>query len=87
MFEMDSNFAKDSSVTIDEALTLVLRKSGFHPVCLEEGRVLRTIQEATLLSLEEDMSWLDKKNPTVVRALHAASSKTKNDHHKALLDT
>ena len=33
------------------------------------------------------MLWLDEKNPTVVRVLHAASSKTKNDHLKALLDT
>ena len=93
---MDSNFAKDSGATIEEALvkpssvndvTLVLRNTGFHLVCLEEGRVLGTLQEATLLSLKEDMSWLDEKNPTVVRALHATSSKTKNDHHKALLDT
>ena len=68
-------------------MSLVLRNTGFHPVCLEEGRVLGTLQEATLLSLEEDMLWLDEKNPTVVRVLHAASSKTKNDHLKALLDT
>ena len=33
------------------------------------------------------MSWLGEENPTVIRALHAASSKTKNDHHKVLLDT
>ena len=65
VFKMDSNFAKDSGVTIDEALvkpssdndvTLVLRNNGFHPVCLEEGRVLGTLQEAILLSLKEDMS-------------------------------
>ena len=95
VFEMDSNFAKDSCVTIDEALvksssdndvTLVLRNSGFHPVCLEEGRVLGTLQEATLLSLKDDMSWLGEEYPTVIRALHAASSKTKNNH-KVLLDT
>ena len=67
-------------------ITLVLRNSGFHPVCLEEGRVLGTLQEATLLSLKDDMSWLGEENPTVIRALHAASSKTKNDH-KVLLDT
>ena len=83
VFEMDSNFAKDSGVTIDEALvkpssdndiTLVLRNSGFHPVCLEEGRVLGTLQEATLLSLKDDMSWLGEENPTVIRALHTTSS-------------
>ena len=97
VFKMDSNFAKDSGITIDEALvkpssdndvTLVLQNSGFHPACLEEGRVLETPQEATLVvSLKEDMSWLGEENPTVIRALHAASSKTKNDHHKVLLDT
>ena len=49
LFEMDNNFAKDSGITMDEAIvkpsnenniTLVLRNNGFHPVCLEKGRVL-----------------------------------------------
>ena len=54
LFEMDSNFAKDSGITMDKAIVkpsnedniaLVLQKNCFHPVCLEEGRVLGVLQE------------------------------------------
>jgi len=74
LFEMDSNFAKDSGITMDKAIvkpsnedniTLVLQNNCFHPVCLEEGRVLGVLQEVTSLHLEEDMPWMDKKNPNV----------------------
>ena len=62
LFEMDNNFAKDSGITMDEAIvdvkpsnenniTLVLWNNGFHLVCFEEGRVLGILQEATLLRI------------------------------------
>ena len=68
LFEMDNKFAKDSGITMDEAIvkpnnenniTLVLRNNGFHPVCLEEGRVLGILQEAILLRLEENTYVMD----------------------------
>ena len=97
LFEMDNKFAKDSGITMDEAIvkpsnknniTLVLRNNGFHPVCLEEGRVLGILQEATLLRLEENMSWMDKRNPTFVQALHASKETSSlGERNQALLDT
>ena len=92
LFEINNNFAKDSGITMDEAIvkpsnentiTLVLRNNGFHPVSVEEGRVLGILQEATLLRLEDDMPWMDEKNPTFVQALHAS----KETSSPALLDT
>ena len=96
LFEMYNNFAKDSGITMDEAIvkpsnenniTLVLRNNGFHPVCLEEGRVLGILQEATLLHLEENMPWMDKKNPTFVQALHASKETSSlGERNQTLLD-
>ena len=93
----DEHFAKDSGITMDEPIikpsnenniTLVLWNNGFHPVCLEEGRVLGILQEATFLCLEEDIPWMDKKTPTVVQALHTSKeTSSPGEHNQALLET
>ena len=97
LFEINNNFAKDSGITMDEAIvkpsnentiTLVLRNNGFHPVSVEEGRVLGILQEAILLRLEDDMPWMDEKNPTFVQALHASKeTSSSGERNQALLDT
>ena len=77
IFEMSVDFARDSGVTIEDAIvkprddnhiTLIVRNSGFSPVCLQEGRIIGSLEETTLLC-EKEMPWVEKKNPAVVRAL------------------
>ena len=97
LYEMDSNFAKDSGITMDGAIakpsndniTLILRNNGFRSICLEEGRVLGVLLETTLLhlDLEEGMPWMDEKNPMLIQALHASKeTSSSGERHQALLD-
>ena len=40
------------------------------------------------MRLEEDIPWMDEKNPTFVQALHASKeTSSPGEHHQALLDT
>ena len=98
MFEMNHDFGRDSGITIEDAIvkpsndnqiTLIVRNIGYSPVCLQEGSILGSLQEATLLGLEEDLSWMEK-NPAVVGALQTSDDTlpcATEDRSQVLLDT